>query len=131
MRLSVTDFSTSHNIPHPGWPESVDLPPPHDHHWKTRSPRCLYKKLGENTTGDVRRTLTSYLATHAQLTDGLVKKRKEKMEGNRDEAEKCIKIATKALESGDKQKALKFLSKAEKLYPTERARGERDLSWFS
>ncbi|XP_037545965.1 dnaJ homolog subfamily B member 14 [Nematolebias whitei] len=44
------------------------------------------------------------------------------MEGNRDEAEKCIKIATKALEAGDKQKAVKFLSKAEKLYPTERAK---------
>lgn len=45
------------------------------------------------------------------------------MEGNRDEAEKCIKIATKALEAGDKDKALKFLNKAEKLYPTDRAKG--------
>ncbi|XP_013863218.1 dnaJ homolog subfamily B member 14 [Austrofundulus limnaeus] len=44
------------------------------------------------------------------------------MEGNRDEAEKCIKIATKALEAGDKEKALKFLNKAEKLYPTDRAK---------
>lgn len=46
------------------------------------------------------------------------------MEGNRDEAEKCIKIATKAVEGGDKEKALKFLNKAEKLYPTDRAKGE-------
>lgn len=46
------------------------------------------------------------------------------MEGNRDEAEKCIKIATKALEAGDKERALKFLNKAEKLYPTDRAKGE-------
>ncbi|KAG9344095.1 hypothetical protein JZ751_012575 [Albula glossodonta] len=44
------------------------------------------------------------------------------MEGNRDEAEKCIKIATKAVEAGDKEKALKFLNKAEKLYPTEKAK---------
>ncbi|XP_026873747.2 dnaJ homolog subfamily B member 14 [Electrophorus electricus] len=44
------------------------------------------------------------------------------MEGNRDEAEKCINIATKALEAGDKQKAIKFLNKAEKLYPTEKAK---------
>ncbi|XP_030643881.1 dnaJ homolog subfamily B member 14 [Chanos chanos] len=44
------------------------------------------------------------------------------MEGNRDEAEKCINIATKALEAGDKEKALKFLNKAEKLYPTEKAK---------
>ncbi|TNM85863.1 LOW QUALITY PROTEIN: dnaJ homolog subfamily B member 14 [Takifugu rubripes] len=44
------------------------------------------------------------------------------MEGNRDEAEKCIHIATKALEAGDKEKALRFLNKAEKLYPTEKAK---------
>ncbi|XP_047222606.1 dnaJ homolog subfamily B member 14 [Girardinichthys multiradiatus] len=44
------------------------------------------------------------------------------MEGNRDEAEKCINIATKVLEAGDKEKALKFLYKAEKLYPTDRAK---------
>ncbi|XP_014905436.1 dnaJ homolog subfamily B member 14 [Poecilia latipinna] len=48
------------------------------------------------------------------------------MEGNRDEAEKCIKIATKALEAGDKDKALKFLNKAEKLYPTDRAKALLD-----
>lgn len=45
------------------------------------------------------------------------------MEGNRDEAEKCIHIATKAIEAGDKEKALRFLNKAEKLYPTDRAKG--------
>lgn len=48
------------------------------------------------------------------------------MEGNRDEAEKCIKIATKALEAGDKDKALKFLNKAEKLYPTTKAKALLD-----
>lgn len=46
------------------------------------------------------------------------------MEGNRDEAEKCINIATKALEAGDKEKALRFLNKAEKLYPTDRAKSK-------
>lgn len=45
------------------------------------------------------------------------------MEGNRDEAEKCINIATKALEAGDKEKAIKFLNKAEKLFPTDKAKG--------
>ncbi|MBN3271770.1 DJB14 protein, partial [Polyodon spathula] len=44
------------------------------------------------------------------------------MEGNKDEAEKCILIARKALEAGDKEKALKFLNKAEKLYPTIKAK---------
>ncbi|KAL3066538.1 hypothetical protein OYC64_016486 [Pagothenia borchgrevinki] len=48
------------------------------------------------------------------------------MEGNRDEAEKCINIATKSLNVGDKEKALKFLNKAEKLYPTTRAKALLD-----
>ncbi|XP_047435442.1 dnaJ homolog subfamily B member 14 [Mugil cephalus] len=48
------------------------------------------------------------------------------MEGNRDEAEKCINIATKALEAGDVEKALRFLHKAEKLYPTVRAKAFLD-----
>lgn len=52
------------------------------------------------------------------------------MEGNRDEAERCINIATKALEAGDKEKALRFLNKAEKLYPTDRAKGEDILGYF-
>lgn len=46
------------------------------------------------------------------------------MEGNRDEAEKCINIATRALEAGDKEKAIKFLNKAEKLFPTDKAKGK-------
>lgn len=45
------------------------------------------------------------------------------MEGNRDEAEKCINIATRALDAGDKEKAIKFLNKAEKLFPTDQAKG--------
>lgn len=47
------------------------------------------------------------------------------MEGNRDEAEKCIGIARDALEAGDRDRALRFLSKAQKLYPTDTARGEQ------
>ncbi|XP_037235913.1 dnaJ homolog subfamily B member 14 isoform X2 [Falco naumanni] len=44
------------------------------------------------------------------------------MEGNRDEAEKCIGIAREALEAGNRDRALRFLGKAQKLYPTETAR---------
>uniref|UniRef100_A0A8B9C098 J domain-containing protein n=1 Tax=Anser brachyrhynchus TaxID=132585 RepID=A0A8B9C098_9AVES len=44
------------------------------------------------------------------------------MEGNRDEAEKCIGIAREALEAGDRDRALRFLGKAQKLYPTDTAR---------
>ena len=46
-----------------------------------------------------------------------------KMEGNKDESERCIKIAENYARNGDKDKALKFLSKADKLYPSKKARG--------
>ncbi|XP_067902502.1 dnaJ homolog subfamily B member 14 [Heterodontus francisci] len=44
------------------------------------------------------------------------------MEGNKDEAEKCLRIARKALQGGEVDKALKFLNKAEKLYPSVEAK---------
>ncbi|XP_051127716.1 chaperone protein dnaJ 49 [Andrographis paniculata] len=40
------------------------------------------------------------------------------MDGNKDEALKCLKIAKSAVESGDKIRALKFLNKARRLDPT-------------
>lgn len=46
------------------------------------------------------------------------------MEGNRDEAEKCVEIAREALNAGNREKAQRFLQKAEKLYPLPSARGE-------
>lgn len=45
------------------------------------------------------------------------------MEGNRDEAERCIEIAIKALREAKIEKAEKFLKKAESLYPTRKAKG--------
>ncbi|MGH0152509.1 UNVERIFIED_CONTAM: hypothetical protein FKN15_022322 [Acipenser sinensis] len=59
------------------------------------------------------------VALNQETTRG---RKRKKMEGNRDEAEKCILIARKVLEAGDKEKALKFLNKAEKLYPTDKAK---------
>uniref|UniRef100_H0XTQ6 DnaJ homolog subfamily B member 14 n=1 Tax=Otolemur garnettii TaxID=30611 RepID=H0XTQ6_OTOGA len=44
------------------------------------------------------------------------------MEGNRDEAEKCVDIAQKALILGNREKAQHFLQRAEKLYPLPSAR---------
>lgn len=41
------------------------------------------------------------------------------MEANKSDCEKCIKIAQTAASTGDYQKAIKFLGKAEKLYPSE------------
>lgn len=46
------------------------------------------------------------------------------MDGNKDESEHCISIAQKYINEGDRSKALKFLYKAEKLYPSQRAKGE-------
>ena len=46
------------------------------------------------------------------------------MDGNKDESEKCINIALKCLKLGEKEKALKFLNKANRLYPSDKARSE-------
>ncbi|XP_067615136.1 dnaJ homolog subfamily B member 12 [Eurosta solidaginis] len=44
------------------------------------------------------------------------------MDGNKDEAQRCIDIAVQAFAEGKIEKAEKFLLKAEKLFPTERAK---------
>ena len=46
------------------------------------------------------------------------------IEGNKDEAFRCIDIAVQAFAEGKLEKAEKFLIKAEKLYPTQKAKGE-------
>ena len=50
------------------------------------------------------------------------------MDVNRDEAERCIDIATAALSEGQPEKAQRFLLKAQRLFPTEKARGECEMS---
>uniref|UniRef100_A0A8C5Q7X9 DnaJ homolog subfamily B member 14 n=1 Tax=Leptobrachium leishanense TaxID=445787 RepID=A0A8C5Q7X9_9ANUR len=44
------------------------------------------------------------------------------MESNRDEAERCISIALGAIKNQNTDKALRFLEKAQKLFPTDKAR---------
>ncbi|KAH3872233.1 hypothetical protein DPMN_035448 [Dreissena polymorpha] len=44
------------------------------------------------------------------------------MEGNKEDCFKCIRIAERCLEAGDLEKAVKFLNKAERLYPTQKAK---------
>ncbi|XP_013838783.1 dnaJ homolog subfamily B member 12 isoform X3 [Phacochoerus africanus] len=44
------------------------------------------------------------------------------MESNKDEAERCISIALKAIQSNQHDRALRFLEKAQRLYPTPRVR---------
>lgn len=55
---------------------------------------------------------------------------KIKMEGNRDEAERCIAIAVQALREAKIEKAEKFLNKAEKLYPSQKAKGKQHHTWL-
>lgn len=45
------------------------------------------------------------------------------MEVNKDEAERCIDLAEEQIKIKNREKAEKFLHKAERLYPTQRAKG--------
>lgn len=49
------------------------------------------------------------------------------MEVNRDEAERCIEIATAALTNNETGKAHRFLEKAQRLFPTEKAKALLEL----
>jgi len=44
------------------------------------------------------------------------------MDGNKDDGEKCLRIAEQHLKSGNVEQALKYLNKAERLFPTDRAK---------
>jgi DnaJ family protein B protein 12 len=45
------------------------------------------------------------------------------MEGNKDEADRCIKLAENYIKERNREKAEKFLHKAERLYPSQKAQG--------
>jgi len=45
------------------------------------------------------------------------------MDGNRDESERCIKLAEDYIKRGLTDKAKKFLYKAERLYPSKQGKG--------
>lgn len=46
------------------------------------------------------------------------------MDGNKDESERCIDIARSKIATKNYTEALRFLKKADKLYPSEVAKGE-------
>ncbi|XP_067008688.1 dnaJ homolog subfamily B member 12 [Anabrus simplex] len=48
------------------------------------------------------------------------------MDGNKDEAERCIEFAVRFISEGKRDKAEKFLQKAERLYPTQKAKSLLD-----
>lgn len=49
------------------------------------------------------------------------------MESNKDDAERCIELATKYLQDGNREKAEKLLLKSERLFPTAKAKGTYNL----
>jgi len=49
------------------------------------------------------------------------------MEVNRDESERCIKLAEDYIKLGLNDKAKKFLHKAERLYPSKQAKGTNTM----
>lgn len=52
------------------------------------------------------------------------------MEGNKDEAERCVDIALIAAQLGNYERAEKFLRKADALFPTQKSKGSRmRLPW--
>ncbi|XP_066937461.1 dnaJ homolog subfamily B member 12 [Macrobrachium rosenbergii] len=48
-------------------------------------------------------------------------------DGNKDEAEKCFNFAQKYFKEGNREKAVRFAQKAERLYPTQKAQEFLDL----
>lgn len=52
------------------------------------------------------------------------------MEGNKDEADRCMEIAKKYIEEGNGDKAKKFLQKAERLFPTDKAKSRDIVIYF-
>ena len=46
-----------------------------------------------------------------------------KMDGNKDESDRCFEIAKRCIAAGQIEKAVKFLKKAERLYPSQKAKG--------
>ena len=51
------------------------------------------------------------------------------MDGNRDESERCIKLAEEYIKLGLNEKAKKFIYKAERLYPSKQAKGMKLSNW--
>lgn len=53
------------------------------------------------------------------------------MEGNKDESERCLAIAEQCIGAGDTEKAIRFLKKANRLYPSKKASGKMsDILYF-
>ena len=52
------------------------------------------------------------------------------MDGNRDEGQRCIDLAKKSILNNQTEKAIKYLAKAQRLYPSSEAKGEAKYHLF-
>lgn len=48
---------------------------------------------------------------------------KYKMDGNKDEAKRCRRLAEKYLKEGNKERAIKFFEKSQRLFPSKEVEG--------
>lgn len=49
------------------------------------------------------------------------------MDGNKDESERCAQLARRLIAEGNPERALKYLLKAQKLFPSDSVRGKFNL----
>ena len=54
----------------------------------------------------------------SSFPSGIELSRPPEMDVNRDEAERCLQIGVKAFRAGDHEKALRFFTKSNNMYPT-------------
>ena len=52
------------------------------------------------------------------------------MEANRDAALHYLELAERAIHTGDKARALRYINKSEELFPTQKAKGHFRVSLF-
>ena len=67
--------------------------------------------------------VSSNQSDFAFIACGMSVTERSKMEGNRDESEKCLRRAEAFLKDGELEQALKYVNKAERLFPSKRAKG--------
>lgn len=68
------------------------------------------------------RTSSAFFNTDLATNRRSLQALKMTIEGNKDEAEKCITVARNYIKFGNMEKAEKFLLKAERLYPTPKSK---------
>lgn len=76
-------------------------------------------------------SLASSLRVQGQVNISAVSRSMVAMDSNKDEAERCIKIARNAVSNNQPDKARKFLEKAQRLFPTDQAKSTSNKRVFT